>query len=212
MSAIVLLVIIVGQAQAYELYPWKWPDADIPVPYYINTDNIPGSVTQADYLAAVHMGFSAWEAVPTSYIAFSHEGTGTAYTWGKDGHNTTGFTDLGAGGAVGLASIWSSGSDIVEVDIRLNTYQNWATNGAANADDVQGVLTHEIGHLLGMAHSDVPEATMWPYTWYGDTSRRTLEQDDILGVSALYWIPEPATIILVGAAVPFLLRRKSKSR
>lgn len=43
------------------------------------------------------------------------------------------------------------------------------------------VLTHEIGHVLGLRHSDVQDSMMYPL--YG-TSRLT--QDDILGVQSLY--------------------------
>ena len=186
--ALVLLGAI-GQLQAYQLYPWKWDDTDIPVPYYINTQNIPANVSEANYIAAVQLAFDAWQQVYTSYISFTYEGSGAAYVpYGgatTDGHNTIGFADMGAG-AVGLATLWSNGNTMVEVDIRLNTYQNWATDGSSGDDDVQNVSTHEIGHLVGLDHSDVPGATMWPTTSYGDISQRTLEPDDIAGVTALF--------------------------
>lgn len=209
----VSILISFGQVQAYSVFPYKWTDTDIPVSYYINSQNIPGNVTQANYISAAQAAFNAWEVVPTSYMSFSYEGSGNAYSpeyvGSTDGHNTIGFWDLGAGGGVALATLWSSGDRLVEFDIRLNTYQNWATDGSANADDIQGVLTHEIGHGIGLAHSDVSAATMWPFTSYGDTSWRTLETDDIMGITALYYLPEPATLGLLLAGGLFVLKRKS---
>lgn len=41
----------------------------------------------------------------------------------------------------------------------------------------------KVYHGIGLGHSNVPGATMWPTTAYGDTSWRTLEADDIAGVS-----------------------------
>jgi hypothetical protein len=52
--------------------------------------------------------------------------------------------------------------------------------------DLQSTLTHEIGHTLGLDHSDVPEATMFPYGGAGETWKRTLAADDEDGLCALY--------------------------
>jgi hypothetical protein len=52
--------------------------------------------------------------------------------------------------------------------------------------DFQEVLTHEIGHALGLSHSQVPEAVMYGQGLRGDTSKRALADDDVQGVQALY--------------------------
>jgi hypothetical protein len=65
------------------------------------------------------------------------------------------------------------------------------TNGPVpGAVDIQGIFTHEYGHCLGLDHSSVPGCTMEavpPST----LDIRSIEQDDIAGVQAIY-----------GAAVP----------
>jgi hypothetical protein len=55
-----------------------------------------------------------------------------------------------------------------------------------NDHDLASVLTHEMGHVLGLQESDRPNATMWPTTMPGDTRQRTLAADDENGALALY--------------------------
>ena len=52
--------------------------------------------------------------------------------------------------------------------------------------DFQEVLTHELGHALGMNHSEVSEAVMYGHGYIGDTGRRALRVDDQEGVQVLY--------------------------
>ena len=55
---------------------------------------------------------------------------------------------------------------------------------------LQSVATHEVGHLLGLGHTNVQDATM--YAVYQDGSgAATLHQDDVNGVCALY--PRPCS-------------------
>ena len=54
----------------------------------------------------------------------------------------------------------------------------------AHAMDLQTVATHEIGHLLGLAHTPVQEAVMYAIISHGST--KGLNQDDIDGIRALY--------------------------
>ncbi|HJX54090.1 MAG TPA: matrixin family metalloprotease [Polyangia bacterium] len=55
--------------------------------------------------------------------------------------------------------------------------------------DLQAVLTHELGHVLGLAHSDDPNALMFPRG--GTAGIRTPKADDRAGVALVYG-PGPA--------------------
>lgn len=77
----------------------------------------------------------------------------------------------------------------------LDGEENWVIDGAPIVDgnffsilsavDLESVAVHEIGHLLGLGHSSVEDAIMYPTLGAG-TRRVELRNDDILGVQELY--------------------------
>jgi len=62
-------------------------------------------------------------------------------------------------------------------------------------DDVQNTLTHEMGHLLGFAHSPDPHATMYATAALAETSKRVLGTDDVNAICDTYptGAPTPTT-------------------
>ena len=52
--------------------------------------------------------------------------------------------------------------------------------------DLQSIITHEAGHFIGIGHSDLETATMFPSALRVDTTKRTLAADDIDAVCTIY--------------------------
>lgn len=110
-----------------------------------------------------------------------------------------------------LAEAFQPGTDLlygaggtIAGDMHFNRSTSWIDDpndlSAAGDFDFYTVALHEIGHALGLGHSDHPDAVM--HADYGG-SRRTLHADDIAGIVALYGppVPEPTAVSLVAAVV-----------
>ena len=88
---------------------------------------------------------------------------------------------------------------IVDADIEFNKNVNFYTSSYATPPgsyfDLQTTATHEIGHVLGLDHSGLANAIMFPY---GDNgvggTKHELSLDDAIGSSALYPNPSIAGI------------------
>ncbi|MDD9936328.1 MAG: matrixin family metalloprotease [Myxococcales bacterium] len=94
--------------------------------------------------------------------------------------------------AFGLTMIWHSPEDgeIFDADMQLNETQGRFTVCDDRCEpgtvDLENVITHEAGHFLGLGHSEVSDATMHSRASTGETSKRTLEADDIEGICHIY--------------------------
>jgi len=78
---------------------------------------------------------------------------------------------------------------LADADIEFNPSENFTTSLSppANTFSLQSVATHEEGHLLGLDHSGIGHAVMFPF---GDSTvagqQVTLATDDAIGISDLY--------------------------
>ncbi len=84
-----------------------------------------------------------------------------------------------------------STGEITGATIEVNEHDyRFSTDGAndhhAGDYDLQAVLTHELGHLLGLGHSEEEAATMYSGTRPRDISQRAPDADDRAGLAALY--------------------------
>jgi hypothetical protein len=102
--------------------------------------------------------------------------------------------------AFAVTLVWNlkATGEIVDVDMLLNPtiakLGICADECASQANDldIQNVVTHEAGHFLGLAHSDVEGATMSASAPVGQTEKRDLTDDDVAGLCAIYGELEPA--------------------
>lgn len=94
--------------------------------------------------------------------------------------------------AVTVATFETKSGKIVDTDILVNANHPFALLASgpdrpAEDFDLRGVLTHEMGHVLGLGESfDVRTATMWPNVARGETHQRDLDPDDETGAETAY--------------------------
>src|SRR5438093_3314240 len=174
----------------------------MPIPYWIHEKGAPRISNGSDF-AAVQASFQTWENIQTANIKFAFRGTTTAGIVGHDGMNVVTFTDTSAPlGSSTIAATFSffrteNGQTIFdEADIAFNPAIDFSTSGETNKFDIQSVLTHEIGHLLGLDHAALISSVMAPFAAVSQLDQRTLSYDDIAGVSEIY--PKASTAPAVG--------------
>ena len=61
----------------------------------------------------------------------------------------------------------------------------WVDGAVAGAFDIETVGLHEFGHILGLAHSSVAGAVMYPSV-SSNLTKRSLTEDDRLAIRNLY--------------------------
>jgi hypothetical protein len=83
-----------------------------------------------------------------------------------------------------------TGNTIYDADIytnpRYNYFSSRETDACSGEYDIDGIMTHEVGHVIGLGHSTVTGATMYPSVSSCNTANRTLEADDLAGKNVLY--------------------------
>jgi hypothetical protein len=144
--------------------------------------------------AALQAAMQSWTDVPDADYVLNYAGTTTS-GWATDGTNTI-LWATGNGCTTNCLALTAlvlqqPGQVIVESDVTFNASYAWNTNGSDY--DTQAVAAHELGHSLGIHHTELtstPRPTMYPI--YFGTGGRTLEPDDHAALQcsqSRYWPP-----------------------
>lgn len=81
-------------------------------------------------------------------------------------------------------------NEIFDADIVTNRRFSWTSaaepDGCASEFFIEGVMVHEVGHLLGLGHTNVSGATMFPSVSSCNNTPASIEADDRAAISDLY--------------------------
>lgn len=164
----------------------------LPVVVNYNGGGRPSYLGSSTARAQLTTAMQTWTDVPTSSFTFSDGGDTTRCPSlvkecpGRqffDGKNDVGWIDISDPSVLGVT--WYS-TTVDEFDMAIdNRNFTWSTTCAnvSGQFDLQTVYLHELGHALGLGHSNDTQAVMYAY-YTG--AHCQLHQDDIDGVSALY--------------------------
>lgn len=165
----------------------RWASTPVSVrTYYIGNNTI----TDSDKgVTAVVNAIRAWGIISSSSTTSSAvRGSAPATIM----LNTNGGVCTGNCLAATLTGYYISqtGTDrIYDADVYTNTsVQLYSSreSGCSAEYDVDGIMVHEVGHVIGIGHSNVSGATMYPSISACNTSARTLSSDDIAARDDLY--------------------------
>jgi len=172
--------------------------------YATNPATFPSNLTVSEVQSAIDSALATWNGA-VGQTLFTQGGTTSGRPGFKDGVNTIGFANTKSG-VVATAYGWfaKGGSQLQEFDLLLSTNYSWATNpgvtsdcgGAPGTFDLQSIVTHESGHVAGLADlyaSSDNAQTMFGYVTPQEMFKRTLASGDLNGVASLYGTqPAPA--------------------
>lgn len=100
---------------------------------------------------------------------------------------------FGTDGTLAVTTAWYSGNQRVEADIIFNTTYTWDSYRGAlhggNLEDLQRVVLHELGHVLGLDHPDDAGQTVTAIMNSHISNLDSLAADDIAGGQSLYGPP-----------------------
>ncbi len=183
----------------------RWETSNLP--YWIQTAPLPNPIAAEQ---AIHQSIGAWDAVegcdapdftfggviadPTfegkvpriGYSQTHPELNTNLITWFSepgtwtDGPGVLALTRLTYNPCTG---------QIFDADITINAVDfdfGMRSEPIEGFMDVQNTVTHEMGHFLGLDHSQTPDATMFPTAPNSEVIKRTLEADDAEGLCCIY--------------------------
>lgn len=186
----------------------------------ITTLGVPGFGV-ADYAAVINWGLNVWAGASmfTNLGQVADGGVNAGASQATGGHlgdirvaawELTASATLAHAWQPGTEAIFGAGGTI-SGDLHFDVNRTWEddpTDTAGGGDyDIYTVGLHELGHSLGLGHSDVVGSVMEP-TYAG--ARRSLHADDIAGIQALYGVPEPVTVVLLAFGGVLLVFRRRR--
>jgi hypothetical protein len=167
--------------------PGQWPEGRIT--WYYNPAGRPADIGDAEIIDTVKQAFAEWNRVCQVEGTFGGV-TNTPVNPVPTGAFVVGWTDFGspqfhAKGAhrsmSGSTAYAPFTGGATQINVANPNWRKLLDNGTA-----LGIIQHEIGHSLGLAHSDDPTSIMFANPYNTSRYEMRLQGDDIAACADLY--------------------------
>lgn len=192
---VLIAALVVSSASAYVLLSPRRSWASAPLVVVDNRGN--STITDGDGGATATrnaiVSNQAWNGAGSGTVVNAVVGSVGAWQLG-DGIPMLNFRDpervcKGSCLAATFTGFYT-GSTIYDADIVTNTKYKWTSagepDGCSSEFYIEGVMVHEVGHLLGLGHSNVAGSTMYPSVSSCNNNPASTEADDDAAINDLY--------------------------
>jgi len=161
-----------------------WPAGQ--VSWYYNPAGQPANLTTQAVVNAIKLAASRWSGMCN--VTYNYLGLTTVPpnlngdSSMVDQINVIGWDYLLNDQAqyAALTKTWWIGSRIIDADVVMNRFEPWTVS------DLQAIMTHELGHVLGIDHSDVAESVMFAAPYHTLGYMQVLRGDDANACAVSY--------------------------
>jgi len=184
----------------------RWKDGSIRIALSDSLESSTNIKFGSDVSGAIERSLAAWRSVAAVDLVLVSSERDSVSPSGNAGDGVSLLTIAGtsenvlffAGAADSLSAktrvFYNRRRQITEADIVLNPFAQFSNDGTYGTYDLEATLRHEIGHLLGLSHSEVAGSTMYESVTrngvLGPRPVRTLlSADDVSAVRGLYGSP-----------------------
>lgn len=157
------------------------------IDWYYNPTNQPADLSTADVINAIKTAAARW--VGMCNVGFNYMGLTTVPPNVRSTSSTVDMMNVFGWGQLtnelaqyGAYTVWwyDNNRSIFDTDVVINTSYRWSLQ------DVESVMTHELGHVLGLNHSNLQASVMFANPYNNYEYQRTLRGDDANACAVLY--------------------------
>jgi hypothetical protein len=156
--------------------PVAWPASAFPLQYTVDR-------RAADKYGVdlIDRAFGAWTTIPDANVTFRDTGVIDGVKAGQDNVSSVSLLDglFKDQGFIAVTTNWyDRNGTMTEADIQVDPAM------VGNSYPAMATIEHEVGHFLGLDHSPVLSAVMFPYVCKSSPS--SLDSDDRIAIASVY--------------------------